>query len=98
MRTKRAWIPAVFAAATLVGAWLFLGVFEDREFKDPYLFVKHRPTAKVFFHAPMGESDTPTFDQLSPAQQYEERAFREFVELGGGYRRSLGMPICSFGS
>ena len=68
--------------------WLMLGVYEDREFPDVRIFVKHRPTLKFFFRAPVGESDLQLED-LSSADRAEEEAFHEFIEEEGGYKRSF---------
>lgn len=76
------------ALILFLAAWLFLGVYRDREFGDSHLFLKHRPTFKVRFYAPIGESDTRVND-LAPASRYEEIMYREFVEDGGGYKRSI---------
>lgn len=72
----------------IVPIWLFLGIFQDREFAILYLFPKHRPSMKFFFHAPIGESDT-RIEDLPSAQQNEEMAFNEFVYEGGGYNRKI---------
>lgn len=72
----------------IVPAWLFLGIFQDREFAILYLFPKHRPSLKFFFDAPIGESDT-RIEDLPPDQQNEERAFNEFIYDGGGYGRKI---------
>ena len=66
--------------------WLSFGVFSDREFGTLYLFSKHRPSPQFYFHAPVGESDTP-LASLPPSQQRAETAFEEFVERNGGYSR-----------
>ncbi len=66
--------------------WLFCGVFEDQEFSILYGFVKHRPSFKVFFYSPLGESDIK-MEQLTWRKQLEEKAFNEFVGEGGGYSR-----------
>jgi hypothetical protein len=77
-----------FMILLLLPFWLFFGVFQDREFATLYLFSKHRPSAKFFFYAPIGESDTHLEDLPSP-KQYEEKAFDEFVYTGGGYDRRI---------
>lgn len=68
-------------------AWLFLGIFEHR-----YLFPKHRPSLKVYFVAPRGESDQ-AFSELPAHRQVEEKALVEFVEQGGGWQRAIYISI-----
>ena len=72
----------------LCACWLFLGIYRDREFGARHLFLKHRPTFKFSFSAPLGESDH-TLNDLDPESRYEEEMYREYVEAGGGYRRSF---------
>ena len=71
--------------------WLFLGIYRDREFRDKHLFIKHRPTFKFNFFAPLGESDH-TLNDLNPEQRNEEIMYQEYVEQGGGYKRSIALP------
>lgn len=80
-------ILSLFFILSLMG-WLFLGIYSDREFGNNYLFIKNSPTFKFFFFAPIGESDTK-FENLTPAQQYEESMYKQYVENGGGYQRSI---------
>lgn len=68
----------IFAMVFLILAWLFTGFFRDVEFYELSIFGKHRPTFKVYFNSPIKESDL-TLKDLSPAEQYEEQAFQEFV-------------------
>lgn len=72
----------------IIVSWLFLGVYKDREFGKRRLFVKHSPTLKVSFYAPLGESDL-TLNDLDPARSQEEVMYRKYVEDGGGNRRSV---------
>jgi len=77
----------------LAVSWMFLGVFQHREFaRNYYVFVKHRPSPKIFFYAPLGESDR-TIESLPDRFQKEERAFDEFVYRGGGFFRKLNSDI-----
>ena len=76
------------AAVSITAAWLSLGLFKDREFFTIYLFTKHRASLKIFFYAPLGESDN-RIESLSPKKQNEEMAFDEFVYKGGGYDRRI---------
>lgn len=82
---------AVALPLVFLFGWLFLGVYRDREFGNRRLFVKHRPTLQFRFYAPLGESDY-TLNDLNPEQSHEEIMFREYVEDGGGYRRSIPIP------
>lgn len=59
-------------------AWLFTGLFYDAEFYEPHLFLKHRPSSKVYFYSPAGMSDI-TMKELSPKGKAEEAAYREFT-------------------
>ena len=87
----RSWLlPSVVCLAV---GWMFLGIFQDREFaRNYYVFVKHRPSPKVFFYAPLGESDR-TIESLPGRFQKEEQAFDEFVFRGGGFYRKLDADI-----
>lgn len=87
MKTKRRVLWGL-AAGGLLASWMFLGVYEDREFGCLSVFVKNRPSPKIYFFAPLGESDTPV-SSLPPKYQKEEAAFHAFVEAGGGYYRSV---------
>lgn len=73
-----------------VCGWLFLGVYREREFGDRHLFIKHKPTFKISFYAPLGESDR-TLNELNPEQSHEEVMYREYVEEHGGYKRSISL-------
>jgi hypothetical protein len=78
--------------------WLFVGVFREREWPDEiHVFLKHRPTFKVLFHAPRGcadRSDVPGREGYLTAEQKKEAlAYEESVERGGGDKRSFFVPI-----
>jgi hypothetical protein len=78
--------------ALLLSSWLFVGFYEEREWGDIYIFLKHRPSFKLLFRAPLGEADRSgpgTEGYLTPDQEKEESAYVEFVEAHGGYRRSF---------
>ena len=62
----------------LILTWLFTGLFRDYEFYELSIFGKHRPTLKIYFYSPAGQSDL-TLKDLSLDKQNEERAFQEFV-------------------
>ncbi|MEZ4296282.1 MAG: hypothetical protein R3B70_15025 [Polyangiaceae bacterium] len=91
LRRHRRWIGALLAAQVLAAGWLFLGVYEDREFDQHYLFVKGRPSAKWAFRAPVGEGDDDGVT-LTENEWAEEMAFREHVEKLGGYERAVLLP------
>jgi len=89
MRRKLLKWAALLLPLILFG-WLFLGVYRDREFGEHHLFVKHKPTFKVSFYAPIGETDR-TLNELNPEESHEEVMYREYVEERGGYRRSINL-------
>lgn len=88
MRRKLLKYVAAALPLVLLAGWLFLGVYKDREFGGHYLFIKNRPTFKLSFYAPLGESDY-TLNDLDPDRAHEEVMYRQYVEDGGGYRRSI---------
>jgi hypothetical protein len=73
---------------TLLIALLFCGVSRDPEFYEPTIFVKHRPTLKVFFFTPIGESDLKLED-LEKDSKREELLYQEFVVNHGIYTDNL---------
>jgi len=64
--------------------WLAFGLFSDREFGGLYLFQKYKLSTRFYFQAPLGESDN-SMTSLSLGDQQAETAFRDFVEVHGGY-------------
>ena len=79
----------LFLAALLIvlaAGWLFLGVFQHREFASRHLFLKHQPSFKVFFRPARGE---PGRKDLSADERHEEAKYEEYVEKGGGEGRSI---------
>lgn len=89
MLRKKVWkYIAISLPPMVLIAWLFLGVYKDREFGNRRLFIKHRPSLKLSFYAPLGESDY-TLNDLDPERSQEEVMYRTYVEEGGGYRRSI---------
>lgn len=68
----------LLAIVFLILTWLFVGLFRDEEFSELSIFGKHRPTFKVYFYSPYMQSDLK-LKGLSPTEQYEEKAFEEFV-------------------
>ena len=84
------------AALLLLGSWLFVGVYEEREWGELHIFLKHRPCMKVFFYSPLGEADRSRVPgregYLTPDQEREEMLYVEFVEAHNGYKRSLPPP------
>lgn len=89
-RTRIALVPLIIVGFL---AWLFLGIFIEREWGDTHVFLKHRPSLKVIFYSPLGEADRSYVSgkegYLTPDQEAEESAFVEFVEEGRGYKRSI---------
>lgn len=77
-------------------SWSLVGIYEEREWRDRYVFLKHRSSLKVVFRAPLGEADRSSIPghegYLTPEQEREERAYAEFVEEHGGWRRSIRLP------
>jgi hypothetical protein len=67
---------------------LFCGISRDPEFYEPRIFVKHRPTLKIHFYTPIGESDL-TLSDLTEDKKKEELLYQEFVEDQGIYSHNL---------
>jgi len=86
----------IVLAVLLSGSFLFgclrLGIYQDREFSDYYIFVKHKASIHFYFHAPVGESDRRLAD-LNESDRQAEVLYREFVEVGGGWQRAIYLPI-----
>jgi len=82
LKRKAALLP--FGCGLVAVLWLYVGVYEEREWDEPRLFIKYRPSGKVFFYAPLGEatpSNVPGHEgYLTAEQQREEQAFVEFVK------------------
>lgn len=76
--TRRPNIYLLFGTVFLILTWIFVGLYRDDEFYEPNLFTKYRPTFKVNFYSPIGQSDL-TVNDLSADKQVEEIAFQEFV-------------------
>ena len=57
--------------------WLFIGIYQSREFNECHFFIKYRPTFKFYFYTPIGECDS---FYLSPNDMREEAYYKEFVE------------------
>ena len=66
------------AIVLIIFSWLFIGVFSEPEFGDKTIFVKHKPTFKIEFYSPIGESDLKLSD-LNKEKQIEEIAFQEYI-------------------
>ncbi|WP_345164167.1 hypothetical protein [Nibribacter koreensis] len=79
---KRKVLAAGMLSAIGLCGRLWLGVYHHDEFIDSYLFIKHRPTFKWTFYSPRGQSDL-YLEELSAAEQQEERHFEEFVRAHG---------------
>ena len=84
MSPKRKVAILAFGFGLIAILWLYVGVYEEREWSEPRLFIKYRPSRKVFFYAPLGEatsSSVPGHEgYLTMEQQREEQAYVEFVE------------------
>ena len=78
-------LPFALVLGTMTGA------FRDREWGELHLFIKHRPSSIVYFSSPLGEADLPA-GGLPPIEAKREAEYVEFVEAGGGYRRSVWIP------
>ena len=84
MSRRRKVLSLAFGIGVITTLWLYVGVYEEREWREPRLFIKYRPTLKVFFCAPLGEatpSNVPGHEgYLTAKQEQEEEAYVEFVE------------------
>lgn len=56
----------------------WVGIYEDDEFSNRVVFIKHRPIWKSFFYSPRGMSDLK-ISEMSPEKQFEQKLFDEFV-------------------
>ena len=83
---------AVLLSGTLLFGCLRLGLYQDREFNDYYIFVKHKASIHIYFHSPVGESDR-RLDDLTESDREAEVLYREFVEEGGGWQRAIYFPV-----
>jgi hypothetical protein len=77
-----------FGLIALVATILFCGIARDPEFYEPTIFVKYRPTIKLHFYTPIGESDLKIED-LSQEKRREELLYRDFVINQGVYPENL---------
>ena len=80
------------AAALVLIAGSMIGCFRDREWGDLHVFIKHRPSSILYFSSPLGEADPPP-GGLPPREAQREAEFVEFVEVRGGFRRSVAIPL-----
>lgn len=87
----RIFLVSILLAFSVLIAWCYLGVYQDREFDDYYLFVKHELSSHFYFHSPVGESDLQLFE-LNHSDRESELLYREFVDEGRGWKRSLLLP------
>jgi len=55
-----------------------VGIYEDDEFTEKRLFIKHRPIWKTFFYSPRGMSDKK-LTQMTKEDQKEQLLFDEFI-------------------
>ena len=75
---------SVFGVGLAATLWLYVGLYYDREWGEPRLFIKYRPSPKMVFYSPLGEASQSSVPgkegYLTAQQQREEDAFVEFVE------------------
>jgi hypothetical protein len=69
---------------TFVTTILFCGVSRDTEFYEHTIFIKYRPTMKLYFYTPIGESDLKLSD-LTDDKKKEEIFYQEFIDEQGVY-------------
>lgn len=90
---KRKYILIVFfvllATTFLLSALLFIGIYEEVEFSEKYLFVKHRPSLKFYFDSPLVIGENRSFESLSESEKLKQKFYDEFVLEKGGYKRSF---------
>jgi len=86
------WFVSILVAATFLIGWFRLGVYQEREFDDYYLFVKHRFSSHFYFHSPVGESDL-RLSSLTESDCESELLYKEFVEDRGGWERAVYLPL-----
>ena len=86
-------VTKLVVAATLCGGLVvpFLGIYRDREWDEAHLFLKHRPSTRFVYSSPIGEGDRAP----KPEEREDEEAYRDFVEVHRGYRRSIFLPFSS---
>lgn len=84
MSRKSKTIISAFCFGLIATIWLCVGAYRDREWQELGFLIKYRPSAKVFFYSPQGEttqSNVPGHEgYLTAEQQREEQAYVEFVE------------------
>ena len=57
---------------------LVVGIYEDDEFPEKHLFIKHRPIWQTYFYSPRGLSDLK-HSEMSVDRQKEQLLYDEFV-------------------
>lgn len=72
---------------------LFIGVYEEEEFKDKYLFIKHKPSVCFYFSSPLSYREDGIINNLSKAEKMEQERYNDFVFKNGGWKRSLYIPL-----
>ncbi|MDA6069105.1 hypothetical protein NJT12_05685 [Flavobacterium sp. AC] len=80
MKKKVLILIVTFAAVLIIR--FFFGVYDNDEFAESHLFVKHRPTWKWKFYSPQGMSDIK-LEELSVEKQTEQKYFNEFIRDQG---------------
>lgn len=62
----------------LVVLKFWVGIYEDGEWDDKYLFIKHRPIWKTYFYSPRGMSDL-RLSEMNGDKQKEQLLYDEFI-------------------
>ncbi len=73
---------SVFIIIIITSLRFWIGIYRHDEFNNTHLFLKHRPIWKWKFYSPTGMSDLK-INEMTPAQQQEQRLFNEFVKNRG---------------
>lgn len=58
--------------------FLFIGIAYDSEFHEPNIIIKYKPSIKMKFSSPIGESDL-TLNDLDDCDKREELAYQDCV-------------------
>lgn len=75
--TRRS-IGIVVLCILLIGMISFCGVYRDDEFGQKKFFIKHKPSAKLFFYSPRAMGDA-TLEDMLPQQKAEQILYDEYV-------------------
>ena len=69
---------SVVTIGILVFLKFWVGVYEDDEFYERNLFIKHRPIWKTYFYSPRGMSDLK-LSEMTEEKRKEQLLFDEFI-------------------